>query len=139
MFSKPVIRTANASILKDGRALSSPSRAVKSGEEKKSIIKRKNDMIRTEISEANVKDFAPSRSFFARCSDIPFMAATGRPDATMAQHTEYTGDIRAKSPSPSAPMNRLKNIRYKKPVNLVMMFAEVIKRVLYVKDFCFKL
>jgi len=114
----------------EGRVLGSPSIPEMAGANKISNKESAKDTAKTRKRDANVTVFAPFLSPFAMHSETSFIDATGKPDATMEQHTAYKGEIREKRPSPAAPINLLKNMRYAKPISLVIMFAPDIKTVL---------
>ena len=88
MFSNPVIRTAKPMAISEERVLASPSIRDKAGADTIMVRKRKTEMSKTSKSDAWVAAFASFLLLFAMHSDISFDAATGRPEATSAQHTE---------------------------------------------------
>lgn len=107
--------------------LLSPKSSEMNSDGKKRRENRKTETINTSRSAAYVKAFLFSSEL---SSDILFIAATGMPEATTAQQTEYMGVTSANTPRPSAPIKRLMKILYKKPVARVSMFAPVRNRVL---------
>ena len=88
MFSNPVIRTAKANIINEGKVLTSPSIRERVGARSNKSKKSMAEIIKTKNSEAFVAVLASFLSPLERDSDTSFIDATGSPDATRAQQTE---------------------------------------------------
>ena len=88
MFSNPVIKTANAITMREGKVLTSPSKREREGAKNSISMKSNSETTKTSMSEANVTAFALFLSPLAMYSETSFIEATGRPEATIEQQTE---------------------------------------------------
>ena len=88
MFSKPVIKTAKDKMTREGQALLSPIITERKGAVNINNKNRMSETTSTRVNDVVITFLAPILSFFEIRSDTSFMEATGRPEATMAQHTE---------------------------------------------------